>query len=50
VLATDEASVVALDGVQELLRSLDVLIRSGVPRAREIEEKIVRLALSRKSA
>lgn len=49
-LATDEASVVALDGVQELLRSLDVLIRSGVPRAREIEEKIVRLALSRKSA
>ncbi len=47
----DAASADVLAGVAEdLLKSLDILIRSGVAQAREIEERIADMAPNRKTA
>lgn len=49
--AEDSSSAEALSSLaDDLLKSLDVLVRSGVAPAREIEERIAEVAQSRKSA
>jgi hypothetical protein len=47
----DPASADVLPGIAEdLLKSLDILIRSGVAQARELEERITDMVPNRKTA
>jgi hypothetical protein len=49
--SADSASADALPGIaDDLLKCLDILIRSGVAQAREIEERIAGMGQSRKTA